>query len=289
METLNPNDDIFFNDWQENGYNASVIFKRVPKSIRAIRRFCLMKNIGNNSIWLANWFKNLNNYDSVIIHINRLTRYLPELISNKYPNIKVIGWYWNTINNQSEPIKTNNKNIEYYSFDENDCVRYGLKQNIQYYCPVKETHSNKDCDIYFIGRNKGREELINKFHDIAKINKLICNFNIIDDSSNNIKPYSEVKKELLKTKSVLEINKDNQVGLTLRSLESLFYEIKLITNNKNIKNVSFYNKNNIFIIGEDSYDDLYSFVNSDYDTSVNIFKEDYSLDTWFNNFNKGDD
>ena len=120
MEVLNPDSDIFFNDWKTNGYNASVIFKKVSKPIRAIRRYCLMNNIGDIKIWLGDWFNNLDKYESIIIHMNRLTRFLPELINKKNPNIIVIGWYWNTITKQSEPIKTNNPNIEYFSFDNNE-------------------------------------------------------------------------------------------------------------------------------------------------------------------------
>lgn len=284
METFNPSNDIFFNDWKENGYNASVIFKKVPKPIRAIRRYCLMNNIGDISKWFSNWFYELDKFEIIIIHMNRLTRYIPEIISKKNPNLRVIGWYWNTITKESEPIKTNNTNIDYYSFDKADCEKYDLKYNIQYYCPIKQLDSTKEYDLYFIGRSKGREELINSFKNIAEEKGLICNFDIVSD--NNIKSYSKVKKELVKSKAILEINKSNQVGLTLRSLESLFYEIKLITDNKEIKNAKFYNRNNIFIIGEDDYNKLNDFVNSDYDTSVSKYKVNYSLDTWFNNFSK---
>lgn len=286
MEVLNPSDDIFFNDWKENGYNASVVFKKVSKPIRAIRRYCLMKNIGDITIWLGDWFNNLGKYESIIIHMNRLTRHLPELIINKYPNIKVISWYWNTITKESEPIKTDDIRIEYFSFDKNDCKKYGLKYNIQYYCPIKIENKEKDNDIYFVGRSKGRRKQIEEFKQIAESNGLKCNFNIYEDNDIDIKPYSEVKKDLTKTKAILEINKSNQVGFTLRTLESLFYEIKLITDNKEIKNLDIYNKNNIFIIGEDEIDKLNTFVNSKYDISVNKYKDEYSIDTWFNNFYK---
>lgn len=286
MEVLNPNEDIFFNDWIENGYNASVIFKKVSKPIRAIRRYCLMKNIGTVTIWLGDWFNNLDKYESIIIHMNRLTRYLPEIISNKCPNMKIICWYWNTINKQSEPIKIDNSNIKYFSFDKSDCKKYGLKYNIQYYCPVKLESTNKDNDIYFVGRSKGRENQIYDLKNIAESKGLKCNFIIVDDNAINIRPYNEVKKDLCKTKAVLEINKENQVGFTLRTLESLFYEIKLITDNKEIKKSPIYNKNNIFIIGEDDYDGLFDFINGEYDTGVNKYRDNYSLDTWFNNFYK---
>ncbi len=286
IEALNLEDEAFYKDWLENGFSVSTIFKKVSKPIRAIRRICLTKNIGDVSIWLGEWFNNLEKYDSIIIHMSRLTRYLPEIISSKYPHIKVIGWYWNTIDKESEPIKNNNPNIDYYSFDKNDCKKYGIKYNAQYYCPVKLIENKKINDIYFIGRSKGREEQINKLRNDAERMGLKCNFTVIKDNSRNVSLYSDVKKELAKSKAVLEINKKNQVGFTLRTLESLFFEIKLITDNKEIKNTPIYNKNNIFILGEDNIDDLYNFINSDYDYSVNKYKDNYCIDTWFNNFYK---
>ena len=144
-----------------------------------------------------------------------------------------------------------------------------------------------DSDIYFIGRSKGRKEKIENFKHTSESYGLRCNFNVIDDNtSGSLIPYSEVKKELLKTKAILEINKKNQIGFTLRVLESLFYELKLITDNKYIKQCPIYNKDNVFILDEDDYDDLYNFINEPYNHDVDKYKNDYELDKWFNNFFK---
>ena len=97
-------------------------------------------------------------------------------------------------------------------------------------------------------------------------------------------PYQEVKKYILRSKSILEINKDNQSGFTLRALESLFYQTKLITNNSGIVESDFYNKTNVFILDKDDIKELKSFVLSDYDHSVDVLKKNYDLDRWFNNF-----
>ena len=260
----NPDNDIFFNDWIDRGYKANVLFKKINKPLRAIRRLCLMNNLVGTKSWLNNWFNNLNEYKAIIIHMSYLTRYLPFYINKKYPDLKIICWYWNTIDDKTLPIKTEIKNIEYYSFDKNDCEKYGLKYNIQYYCEPKQlVKDNIDDDIYFVGRSKGREEKIESFKEHALKENLKCKFVVINNS-NELLPYSSIKKELLKTKAVLEINKKNQVGFTLRALESLFYEIKLITDNKEIKNSPIYCKDNVFIIDEDDYDDLYDFINKPY-------------------------
>lgn len=285
LREANPEVDIFFNEWIARGYEANVLFKKVSKPLRAIRRLFLEYNLPFSSIWYNEWYSNLDNYENIIIHMSNLTRFIPLKIHRKNPNLRIICWYWNTVNNKSIPINTNIKNIEYWSFDKNDCDKYKMNENIQYYCQPKDiTKSDIKYDIYFIGRSKGREDKIIDFKKIANEHNLICNFNIIKDNSNFVKPYYEVKNDILKTKSILDINKENQYGLTLRALESLFFETKLITNNINIKNMQFYNKNNIFIIGEDDYSKLSNFVNCKYDQSVNVYKKEFELDKWFSNF-----
>lgn len=281
----NPKTDIFFNSWLNNGFDAKVIFKKVPKVLRAVRRIWLKNNSPLSFIWYNNWYNNLSNYEAIIIHMSKLTRYMPFIISNKYPKIRIICWYWNTIDKDTIPIKTNNPLINYYSFDKNDCKKYSINYNNQYYCMDKNINSNNiSSDIYFIGRSKGRDAIINNIRKEAEKNNIKCNFKIIADNSNDIIPYNSVKNDIMNTKAILEINKNDQIGLTLRALESLFFEKKLITNNKTIIDEPFYNKDNIFIIGLDDLKNLHYFINSDYNKDVNKYKLQYDIETWFNNF-----
>jgi hypothetical protein len=55
-----------------------------------------------------------------------------------------------------------------------------------------------------------------------------------------------------KTKSVLDINKPFQNGLTIRTFEVLASGRKLITTNSDIKNYPFYNSDNILVIDRDN-------------------------------------
>ena len=278
-----PKTDIFFNDWISRGYKAEVLFKKKNKILRAIRRYWLKYNLINSDLWYNDWFDKLSCYDTVIIHMSRLTRFMPFIIRKKYPEIRIICWYWNTINDESVPIETDDKKIEYWSFDDKDCQKYFLNKNIQYYCmPLKLEKKEIQSDIFFIGRSKGRVEKINSIREIAESKGIKCDISIVDD--NNIIPYSEVKKKLMETKCVLEINKKDQTGLTLRAMESLFYEIKLITDNKLIINEAFYNRDNIFILGTDNYDNLVYFLDRPYNHSVDTLKKDYDIDRWFENF-----
>lgn len=285
VSEANPKTDVIFQEWINRGYNAKILFKKQNKLMRAIRRIWLRSNLPFSRIWLDNWLNELQYYNTLIIQMSWLTNRLPLLINKKFPELRIICWYWNTIDKKNYPLITNNPKIELWSFDDDDCIKYNMHKNIQYYSkPESSIKVNKVNDIYFVGLAKGRENIIKEFKTIAESKGITCNFNIVN--KNNYIPYREVIERTKESKAVLEINKDNQVGYTLRTLESLFYEIKLITNNKNIKKSKLYNKNNIFIIGENSYDELKNFINSDYDNSVCYLKKEFDLDTWFDNFDK---
>ena len=107
----NPETDIFFNDWIDRGYKAEVLFKKINKPLRAIRRVWLKNNLPFSCIWLGRWFKDIEQYDTLIIHSSYLTRYLPFVLSKVDPNLRIINWYWNTVDKDTLPIKTDNNNI----------------------------------------------------------------------------------------------------------------------------------------------------------------------------------
>lgn len=282
-----PDSDIFYYDWIKRGYTASMAFKDVSKPLRAIRRIWTKCNLPFYSLWLKDWYKHLNDYDYVIIHMSSITRFLPFYISKANPNLKIKCWYWNTIDKDTLPIKTDNSNIEYWSFDKADCEKYGLNYNVQYYCQPDDNllTKEKNIDVYFVGREKGRKETIESFKEECKKQNLKCDFSIIKDDSSEIIPYKEIQEKLSKSKAVLEINKENQIGLTLRALESLFFNIKLITNNELICDQDIYDEQNVFVINKDDISRLKEFINSDYVNHDEI-KEKYELDKWISNFIK---
>jgi len=279
--------NLLSDEYAIKGYSFDFFFKDANVFLRAIRRVWLKYDLPYKTIWFGSWYHHLDLYDTLIINMNRLTRYTIETVSRKYPKMRIIGWYWNTIDETNKPICFAD-NVEYWSFDENDCKKYGFYQNIQYYsCIEDKGNVTKDTDVYFVGRAKDREEEILSFKRIADQYGLKQEMHIVHEGGELI-PYSEVRKSLRRSLAVLEINKENQVGFTLRVMESLFYGIKLITNNRSIRDSEVYNENNIFIIGEDDDKKLVDFIHSPYDHQTDALRDRYSLQQWFNNFDQAD-
>lgn len=96
------------------------------------------------------------------------------------------------------------------------------------------------------------------------------------------KPIDKVEniKYMRKAKAILDIQHTTQVGLTIRTLEALACEIKLITTNSSIKEYDFYNPNNILVIDRNNPIVDWRFIDEPYvKLEQNIYNK-YSLKTW---------
>ncbi|MBO4920047.1 MAG: hypothetical protein J5365_07820 [Erysipelotrichaceae bacterium] len=277
---------LLSDEYRQKAYHYALFFRPVNRPLRALRRIWVRYRLPMLRIWFNDWYDHLDAYDTLIVNMNYLTRNVLDIVSIRNPKLRIIGWYWNTVDEKNAPVEYSGGRIEYWSFDENDCRKYGFKRNIQYYsCPEDQTELEKDIDVYFIGREKDRKAEIASFAQICDRCGLKSEFHVISEGD-RLLPYREVRNALGRSRAVLEINKGDQVGFTLRVLESLFYGIKLITSNRLIKDTEVYNRNNVFIIGEDDEKRLAEFVRSPYDHASDHLMDDFSLDKWFNNFDE---
>ena len=167
-----------------------------------------------------------------------------------------------------------------YSFDKPQCELYGMDYLNQFFPygvdDVKSLHSRIEESTgapkcFFLGRDKGRTAAIKS---IAKQLRGLCcvaDFYIVKDK--NTKYFSEYhvdegfsydKSIEMSTSSnfLLDIPQDGQAGITLRALESIFFNKKLITSNNEIKLQPFFRPENIHIIGKDNFNDLCEFIQS---------------------------
>lgn len=91
---------------------------------------------------------------------------------------------------------------------------------------------------------------------------------------------SEVKKHILESKILLDVQRENQQGLSFRIFEALGYQKKIITNNIDIVNYDFYNKNNIWVVSESNYEIPNSFFETEYVPINDGILHKYMLDSW---------
>lgn len=142
------------------------------------------------------------------------------------------------------------------TFDSSDAVKYNMYYYPQFYrsYPEQTELTEKyDYDFYFCGRDKGRKTLIDFFQKrLSKFGK--CKFIIIPESNPDFMGYYDYIDEVKKAKVLCEIGQKGQTGLTIRALEALFFNKKMITTNEYVKQMDFYNPANILVLNQDTID-----------------------------------
>ena len=234
---------------------------------------------------LGSWKSKIKNTKVAIIFDTMYEEKVSSYIKKKNPNCKTILYFWNIINDEKRLNILKDPNIdEFWTFDKEEAKKYNMKYNSQFYTD-KITLKDKSItnDIFFLGRDKNRKKYIDGLKDIFDKNNIKSNIIFLTNEYKFI-PYETYLDYLSESKAVLDVNVEGQSGLSLRCMESLFFHKKLITNNKNIKKYDFYNKNNIFILEEDDYSKLNSFINSKYvDIDKKIIKK-YDIESWISVF-----
>ncbi|MFJ1409141.1 lipopolysaccharide core biosynthesis protein rfaS [Capnocytophaga canimorsus] len=181
-----------------------------------------------------------------------------------------------------------------YSFDKDDCQKYGLKEITNFYF-VEERSENNVYDISYLATYDNRmEEAISIFNYFQE-NNIKAKAKIFTYPSHPIKellpknfevihkiiPFGESYQYYLDSKIILDIAHPHQKGLSFRPFEAMGMNKKLITTNKDIINYDFYDPNNIFVI-ENPFDFSIpeTFFKTDYQEINNKIKEKYHIKNW---------
>ncbi len=138
------------------------------------------------------------------------------------------------------------------SYDKGDCEKYGFTYvGFDYYSPVDMVSDKIVYDLYYVSSVKsGREEILKKINSVCKKNNVNNFFQIVSswrkiDYGNcyrkNI-PYKKILENISMSNCILEVLQYGQKMQSLRYLEAVCYNKKLLTNNPDIVNYPFYNE-----------------------------------------------
>ena len=218
----------------------------------------------------------------------RVIKYFPETIK--------INYNWSSVE-QFNFLSYRNYFDKIYSFDINDCEKYGLNYYPLFYLPEFERiglNNHKKYDISFIGSfsNEGRYEFFQSFIEYIRQEDIKHKFYLYSPyKKQNLKvlftkpsliryigskflPLSDVIKIMSNSTSMIDYPADIQSGLTMRTFETIAACLLLITTNENIKREPFYNPAKIKIIKSDLSDlDLECIVefNPEWDSSFEAY------------------
>lgn len=259
-------------------------FRSLPIGLRLFRNYYNRQQLPLYK-HLFNIPKDINTYEMVIVADDtpqNFVRALESSIDNK--QCRLVYYYVNPIVNGH--VEALSERWEVWSFDKMDCVKYGLKYNPAPYCKMNVATQEHVYDAVFVGLNKGRETALTLLENEMKHQGLIPFFKIVDNKKQRLS-YEEVLVLNAQSRSIVELLQNGQSGVTLRTMESLFYHQKLITNNKSIKQYRIYNEHNIFVLGEDDMANLTGFLSTPYQQAESNLENLYTFEMWAERFSRG--
>lgn len=245
-------------------------------------------------------------YDYVIfINPETVDSALLKKIKEKCSSAKFILYMWDSLEN-----KPHTKDImplfdRKFSFNKSDCEHNGLIFRPLFFIDtydlknVKNTHEIK-YDISFTGTiHSDRYFILKKIKKWAENSDLKSYFFMyfpsrilyfkyrisnlrkhIDksDFSYISKKSNEIKDIILSSSVVVDIQHPKQIGLTMRTVETLGLGKKLITTNSDIKNYDFYNPQNILVIDRNNPVIDIDFIKTPYVQVDENIRKRYSLE-----------
>ena len=264
------------------GNNAS-IYKKV------VRKIVYFFGLGISNIFYSDWTNYL--YKDVQFIVFDSSRPYHRLLRKlKKAKNKPIVYFWNPIK-KSENIKKLKKYFRVSTYSAYDAKKYQLEYNPTFYIgTLVKCKEEIVYDAIFLGRNKSRLPILEKIYTffdnpyfyIVKDN--IEESKILDLKTISL-PYENYLNILVKTKSIVEILYSDNADFSLRTMEALFYQKKLITNNKCIAKADFFNLNNIFILHDDTTkEDIKQFLELPFipykEEQINF----YTVENWLTRF-----
>lgn len=293
------------------GASVDIVLENfVNKSI--LYRFFWIKNNKTKFAYTNSYYNKIINklnkdYDIIfVIRGEALTNNHLDKLHNKYPNAKFIMYQWDSVKNNPNSLKIEKCFDRVYTFDIEDSKKYGWKYRPLFYIDEYNKSSKKDIDFTFIGT------LYYKRAKLSQLLKKYCNNNelglylhlytpkivywvhtkILKDNRYSIADYNDIKHYSLnrkqmsdiynRTKIICDYTADDQTGLTMRTIESIGYKCKLITNNKSIKETDLYKYGNIYIYDIDNFFIPKEFIDKNYTNLNDNEKIYYSIDGWIN-------
>ena len=218
---------------------------------------------------------------------------LETIIALKEYTENYYSFYFDAISNFPEKVRLIPYFDKVFSYEKEDVEKHNLKFNTNYIYDFEVAkQENAECKIFNISSYDERYGALEKMAAYFKSKHI--DYTIIvrkekEETSNLVTftqeyvPLNKVKDYLLDADVLLDIQKENQYGLSFRVFESLGYHKKLITTNKDVVNYDFYNPNNIIVVDVNNIHIPEAFFKTPYQEVPNDILYKYTLAGWIEN------
>ena len=232
-----------------------------------------------------------------------------DLIISKNGDVKKILYLWDSINNRKNVMQIIAKFDAVFSFDSNDCENHSLGYRPLFYAPIfnnpaKANNSSEERQklvVGFLGTiHSDRLRVISKFspnNPYIYLKKYMYLYrpwvyvvNYLKDRiyrtyrANEFEYSSlslvECKGFFSDCDAILDIEHANQSGLTMRTLECIGMNKRLITTNKSVTGHDFYSPNSVCLIDRECPVVLDTFLKNEFIGYSDGIRFKYSLNGW---------
>jgi len=227
-------------------------------------------------------------YDQIlIIRPDKLERKVLDFL--RAHSLEMTSYLFDGIENFPKQKKTLSYFDTVYSYDKMDVKNYQFEFITNYIYDTQIEIKPITASVFNITSYDDRFPLLEKIAAYFSANKISFRFIIKKDKIfehdtievvKNYLSLSEVKQMIACSSILVDIQKENQQGLSFRIFEALGYQKKIITNNQDIVNYDFYNPNNIFVISENDYTIPLAFFESEYIQIDAVVLDQYTLKSW---------
>ncbi|WP_277903473.1 lipopolysaccharide biosynthesis protein [Enterococcus lactis] len=294
--TLDKKSVLYSTDAIELGIDVNSYFKKRNMFVKCLNHLDRYINTTFSRIAYGDWKKRLNGIELLILNSHFFSKSVIKYVNKYYPHVRIIIWYSNPVSVDTPIDFFDGLNCEIWSFDKKDVERFYLNYNNQFIdtssLKVVSHEKKYKSELCFIGIDKGRLTYLTELQTFFKEVGIDSMIYIVDSSRNSSSTYQYEKplsyQEVINyegnSKAILDIVQENQTGLSLRPIESIFLGVKLITNNNMVKYQDFYNEQNCFLLTERPLSELKQFLNTPYIPVPDKILEKYTLKNWINNF-----
>ncbi len=236
------------------------------------------------------------------------TREQTQRLLNAFPKAKKIFFMWDTIINY--PITETYLDLfdKFYSFDKTDCEKCNLLYRADFADPSllaqEPIKMTKDIDLMFLGSVDGyRYKVIKEVEEHCKKEGLNYRFYMYFKSTLIFRLAKLLYKEMrhakksefiftpirgkekdelfARSKAMLEIPRENQNGVPMRTIEALLLNLKVVTNQEAIKLYNLYNENNVAIFSCGEYSSINkNFLDKEFKPLSKEVKKEYTVETF---------
>lgn len=281
--------EFFFPHYKNKKIRIYQIYKKsgllYTYLLKLLNKFKILPSLVYNDL------KTQISVDDTIILFSTVPDHLFRYVQRTFPNNRIIFWYWNPILPKNQINNFISSKVEVWTFDLQDSLKYNINHNTQFYFNTIKLNTTIQViyDVVFVGLDKGRSGQLSIFEKNLRELNLRPFIYIADNSENSTKKtinYDEYLNLVASSRAILDMLQPNQSGLTLRPLEALFFNKKLISNNQELLNERFYNKNNIFILGYDDLSSLPMFLDAPFQSIDQSIIDEFDVASWLIGFDK---